>query len=92
MNLISQLYNIFSKTGDVSIYLIKASDPCDQMTMLEKKILNKILINIIYNKLFKAYKITIQGISYMMNLFFTIIMKKTIIESHCLKIRKKLKI
>lgn len=83
-----KLHNIsLREGGDVTTYLMEASNLRNHFSALGETISDKQLISIVLNGLPRSYDIVIQGISYMTNPIFEDVMGKILMENQRMAIR-----
>jgi hypothetical protein len=86
--LTNKLYNISLKEGgDVTTYLMEASNLRNHLSALGETISDKQLISIVLNGLPRSYDMVIQGISYMTNPIFEDVMGTILMEHQQMTIR-----
>jgi hypothetical protein len=86
--LTNKLYNISLKEGgDVTTYLMEASNLRNHLSALGETVSDKQLISIILNGLPRSYDMVIQGISYMTNPIFEDVMGKILMENQQMAIQ-----
>jgi hypothetical protein len=84
----NKLHNIsLREGGDVTTYLMEASNLRNHLNALGETVSDKQLISIVLNGLPRSYDMVIQGISYMTNPIFEDVMGKILIENQRMTIR-----
>ena len=86
--LTNKIHSISLKEGgDVTTYLMEASNLRNHLSALGETILDRQLVNIVLNGLARSFDMVIQGISYMTNPTFEDVMGKILMESQRMTIR-----
>jgi hypothetical protein len=86
--LTNKIHNISLKEGgDVTTYLMEASNLRNHLSALEENIADWQLINIVLNGLPRSFDMVVQGISYMTNPTFEDVMEEILMENQRMAIR-----